>query len=491
MKLSMFFIFYIMAAVTATAQDAPQWEISLEDAILTARTRSVDAAVALNELKTAYWTYRTYRADLLPEINFSAKIPGYRKSYSAYQLESGEYTFVRDNVLQMNGEISINQNIWLTGGTLSINTSLDYLRQLDGDKTQRFMSVPVALTLNQPIFGTNHVKWNRRIEPVRYNEAMAKFLSDSEDVAMNAITYFFSLLLAKENVGIARQNLSNAEKLYEVAKVKREMGQISKNELLQLELNQLQAQSALTSGESDYKAAMFKLRTFLGIEEDVELVPVVPERIPEIIVNYADALEKAHAYNYFSRNIRRRQIEADYAVAKAKGELREINLFAQIGLTGTSDRFRVAYDPLKDNQVVEIGVSVPLLDWGKRRGKVKVAESNRDVTESRLRREQMDFDQDVFILVERFNNQRNQLDIALRSDAIAKRRYDTNVETFMIGKISTLELNDSQVRKDEARQQYINQLYLYWNYFYQLRSLTLWDYTSASPLEADVEKLVR
>lgn len=38
---------------------------TLNEAIALARTQSVDAAVALNELKTAYWEYRTFRADLL------------------------------------------------------------------------------------------------------------------------------------------------------------------------------------------------------------------------------------------------------------------------------------------------------------------------------------------------------------------------------------------------------------------------------------------
>lgn len=59
----------------------------------------------------------------------------------------------------------------------------------------------------------------------------------------------------------------------------------------------------------------------------------------------------------------------------------------------------------------------------------------------------MDFNQDIFILVERFNNQRRQLDIARRADEIAAQRYATNVETFMIGRISTLDLNDSQTKK--------------------------------------------
>ena len=42
--------------------------LTLEEAIMLARVQSVDAAVALNELKTAYWEYRTFRAELLPAI---------------------------------------------------------------------------------------------------------------------------------------------------------------------------------------------------------------------------------------------------------------------------------------------------------------------------------------------------------------------------------------------------------------------------------------
>lgn len=480
----------LAAFVAAGAQTDSIRTITLAEAIITARANSVDAAVALNELRTSYWTYRTYRADLLPEVNFTATLPSYRKSYSAYQLEDGSYTFVRNNNLQMSGELSVNQSIWLTGGTLSLNTSLDFLKQLDGNKFNRFMSVPIALTLSQPIFGVNTVKWDRRIEPVRYAEAKAKFISASENVAVTAISYYFSLLLSKENVSIASQNLGNAGRLYEVAKAKREMGQISKNDLLQLELNLLNARSALTDCESNYKANMFRLRSFLDIEDDVTLEPVVPDAIPDVLVTYADVLEKAHANNSFAKNIRRRQLEADYEVAKAKGNQREIALYAQIGYTGTSDKMGMAYDRLKDNQVVEVGFKIPIIDWGKRRGKVKVSESNREVVMSRLRKEQMEFDQDIFILVERFNNQQKQLEIALRADTIAQQRYATNVETFLIGKISTLDLNDSQVSKDESRQDYINQLYYYWNYYYQLRSVALWDFAGNHGIDADIDAIV-
>lgn len=495
MKPTKWILLLMTACSTLHAQAANENQvvrrITLEEAITLARVQSVNAAVALNELKTAYWEYRTYKANLLPEVNFSATIPGYAKSYNSYQQGDGSYTFVRNNYMQMSGELSIDQNIWLTGGKLSLNTSLDFMKQLDGNKEERYMSVPIALTLSQPIFGVNSYKWDRRIEPVRYAEAKARFLSETEEVTMTTINYFFNLLLAKENVGIAQQNLENAEKLYEVAKAKRQMGQISENDVLQLKLNVLNARATLTDNESSLKSSMFQLRSFLALSEEEELEPILPETLPSVLVDYQDALNKALTNNSFAHNIRRRQLEADYEVARAKGNLRQMTLFAQVGFTGTDQEMRGAYDPLKDNQIVEVGVSIPLLDWGKRKGQVKVAKSNREVIQSRLRQESMNFNQDLFILVEQFNKQRAQLEIANEADQIAQQRYKTNVETFMIGRISTLDLNDAQVSKDQARQKHISELFYYWYYYYQLRSLTLWDFEKNSNIDADIEAIVK
>ena len=68
------------------------------------------------------------------------------------------------------------------------------------------MSVPVALKLTQPLFGVNRLKWSRRMEPVRYAEAKAAFISATEEVTMRTITFYFHLLLARENVMTALQN---------------------------------------------------------------------------------------------------------------------------------------------------------------------------------------------------------------------------------------------------------------------------------------------
>ncbi len=261
--------------------------------------------------------------------------------------------------------------------------------------------------------------------------------------------------------------------------------------MLQLKLAALNAQASLTQAESTLNARMFQLRAFLGLSEQDVLDPVIPGKVPDLEMRYDVVLEKALARHSFTQNIRRRQLEADYEVATARGNLRSIDLFANFGYTGRSNHLSSVYRDLLDNQIVEVGITIPLVDWGKRKGKVQVAKSNREVVMSRIRQEEISFNQDIFLLVANFNNQSAQLMIAEEADKIAQQRYKTSIETFLIGKINTLDLNDAQNSKDEAKQNHINELYYYWYYFYQLRSLTLWDFEQDRELEADFERIVK
>lgn len=480
----------MLAALHPVAARQPI-RLTLQEAVALARTNSVEAQQALAQLRSSYWSYRSYRADLLPEMSLSATLPSYRRSYSTYQESTGAYTYVKNDNLQSSAGLNISQNLWFTGGTLTLTSSLDYMKQLTGDRQQRFMTLPVAIRLNQPILGTNNMKWRRRIEPLRYAEAKADFLTATEQVTMQTISLYFNLLLAQENVLTAQQNLQSTEQLLEAGKVKRKMGQISENELMQLELECLKARSTLTSNESNRRNSMYALRTHLAIEEEVDLEPGEPEILNDIQLDYEQVLDKALLNHSHAMNLRRRQLQADYNVALARGNMRQINLYAQVGYTGTDRRAAEAYNHLASNQQVEVGLSIPLLDWGKRKGNLRVARSDRDVVRSQLRKEEQEFRQDLFVLVEQFNNQREQLTIALASDTLAVRRYDSSVQTFLIGRISTLDLNDARQSKDNARRSRISELYYLWYYYYQLRSLTLWDWERDEPLQSDFDELCK
>jgi len=187
-----------------------------------------------------------------------------------------------------------------------------------------------------------HAQRGVGIEPLRYREAQARFLTETEQVAMQAINLYFGLLLAGEQVNIARQNLQTAEKLYEVAQAKRRMGTISENDVLQLRLDVLTARSALTNSESTRQARQFALRSFLDVEAPI--AATVPEASAlGLHLDYEDVLAHALQNNALATTMRRRQMEADYAVASARANRQSINLYAQLGYTGTGDNMNSAY----------------------------------------------------------------------------------------------------------------------------------------------------
>jgi len=76
-KIYIAIISLLLSDVGLQAQEQDTVRLTLKEAINLAQMQSVDAAVALNELKTAYWEYRTHVADQLPEINFKGTLPAY------------------------------------------------------------------------------------------------------------------------------------------------------------------------------------------------------------------------------------------------------------------------------------------------------------------------------------------------------------------------------------------------------------------------------
>ena len=80
-------LFLFFAAVRLEAQDTIR--ITLTEAVELGISRSVDVMVAKNEYISAYWDYRTYKTELLPEVTFKGTAPYYSNSSSMYQKEDG------------------------------------------------------------------------------------------------------------------------------------------------------------------------------------------------------------------------------------------------------------------------------------------------------------------------------------------------------------------------------------------------------------------
>ena len=95
---------------------------------------------------------------------------------------------------------------------------------------------PAIIGVRQPLFAYNELGWDKKIEPLRYEESQKTYTEEMEAIAYFTSLYFFDLLNAQIGLEIARKNLANNDTILKISKVKFELGKISKGELLQLRL---------------------------------------------------------------------------------------------------------------------------------------------------------------------------------------------------------------------------------------------------------------
>lgn len=503
MKQLFIITFFISTLLPAFSQEKTV-RFTLDDVINLARDRSPDAYAAINRFRASYWQYRSFRANYLPSLGFNGTLPNISRAIRKTTQSDGTdlYTVNKSNFYS--GSLSLAQNIGLTGGKISLNSKLERTDQLgyrslvsNGDTTyqkipSQYAANPVVnIQLDQPLFAYNYMKWDRKIQPMLYEEAKKNYLEAMELVSLKAIGRFFDLAQAQLNLKIAQMNYSNSDTLYKIAKGRYNLGTIAENDVLQMELAFLNAKTALTKAEIDLEYQKSKLRSFLVFTEKVDFDLVLPDSIPEVQLDYEKVLDWAKQNNADVVAWNRRLIEARRDVAQAKGQRRSINLSASYGLSKSTERdWQPVYVNPGESKGVSLSLGVPILDWGQGKGKVKMAQSNMELTKIQLQQEQTDFEQNIFLQVMQFNMQHEQVVISAKSDTIGQKRYDVTKQRFLIGRIDVLNLNDALKEKDSAKRGYIGALRDYWNSFFTIRQLTLYDFLNNQSISTEFDKVV-
>src|SRR5690606_7103898 len=115
-------------------------------------------------------------------------------------------------------ELGLQQVVSPTGGIVSVNSSssrFDNFLALEGQRA-RYSGVPVNIRVNQLIFAFNPYKWDKKIEPLLYEESKREFVEEMEQISQIATQLFFDYLLAQVNLDIAEKNLKNTEDIYRI-----------------------------------------------------------------------------------------------------------------------------------------------------------------------------------------------------------------------------------------------------------------------------------
>jgi len=474
---------------TCLAQQAKK-VLTLEETIIIARKNSLDAIRAKHTYKGSFWQYKTFKAGYLPQLSMDATIPSLNRTISPITQPDGSEIFINRSLANSTANLSLSQNIGFTGGKIYLNSGIQRIDLIKSPISTSYSSTPVSIGFNQPLFGFNTFKWERKIQPIMYDVAQKQFVEDQENIAIRATGYFFDLLNAQINLQISASNYSNNDTLYKIAKGRYNLGKIAENELLEMELNFLNSETRVEQNKIDYQSALFKFRSYLSIKDTEQIDLKLPLNVPAVNVNTSKAIAEALKNRPDALAQQKNLIEAERDLAKAKADNRfNINLFGLYGLTQTAENFNNVYKSPLDQQQLVIGFQIPLLDWGVARGKIKMAESYRELVKTNVEQAVIDFEQEIYLKSMQYNMLPKQLGLAAKADTIALKRYEVTKQRFLIGRIDIIPLNLAEEAKDLAKQSYINSLRNFWNSYYEMRKLTHYDFLKNEVLSVNFREL--
>ena len=159
-------------------------------------------------------------------------------------------------------------------------------------------------------------------------------------------------------------------------------------------------------------------------------------------------------------------------------------------MSRSSEEFTDVYGQPDKSQRFSVGINVPIADWGRTKGRVSMAQSNREVALATIKQERLDFEMDVIQSVLEFNLQASQVKNAAKADTVAQMGYDVSFQRFLIGKINIVNLNIASTDQENARISYLNRLRDYWSSYFRLRSLTLFDFENNKPLSVNYDEIL-
>lgn len=489
MKFRLLIVFlYLLSSGKTEAQK--QIVLSLGKAIELAKNHSLDAQLARFRYLGSYWTYRSFQAELLPSATLSGSLMDYSRSTEQVRnYEDGKISYVNTNQLSNSLSLSVTQQIPGIGGYLSIESYLYRLDQFTYDE-RMYNSQPFRLTYSQPLRSYNTLKWRKNTEPLSYENSRRTYLEQMEDITLKVTSLFFSVLSAQSSYSQSLSIKNERSLLYEQNLRRFELGTISKSELLQLELSQLNADVAVKSNRLELDKARFELFSYLQAR-DYDLVELqVPQFIPDMILTEEDVYLRAAQNSTYQLVNKLNLLEGERALAEAKSRHGiQMSLHGLIGMNKTGSTIRDVYSGFHGNEVVGLSLSMPLFDWGVNKGKVQIAKSNLEVIKTRIEQAAQEFRQTIHTQVSMFNDQGEQCRNAQRAEQIARERYDLMLQRFKAGSVSVTELNTAQQELEMARIQSIAQLCDFWTSYYSIQKSTLYDYLKHEELTTDFEKL--
>ncbi len=434
------------------------------------------------------------------QLVFSS-LPNLYRGISQTQLITGEVVFPKQNFVDFQTELSVNQPVSATDGVFSLVGVMQRFHQtvttpisfggIDFEQKSSTTNYTPQLRLQfrQPVFTYNRLKTGFKRARLNLENTTQSYTRNQLDIIYNVTTNYYNLLRSQRQAEIDREQVKQSENAYRIAGLKQQAGLLPEVEVLRLEVELANARNSAATSAANLmqNEDAFKILIGLPIEDSVQVAAELDYR--PIAVSVERALSEALKHRTELRsdeiNVQLRELnvrETD-AQSEIKGEL-----FLSYGIFNNEKKVDEAFQNFDNDRSVRFALTMPLWDWGKNGAEVQAAlaslESDRLAQKNRYDL----IKQEIRAAVRNLQSAQQRLEITRRSEELAEKSYKISLLKFENGDLSSQDLALEQNRLTQARTNSLSAIIDYKQALADLRRKTLWDFERDEPVRIEVPK---
>jgi outer membrane protein TolC len=479
-------LFYLIILFPSfvNAQQIKDVELDLMETVRLANDSSLAIYRVRNGYLSDYWAFQSFKAARLPSLSLSAIPAQYSRDFvKRYNSEQNVDTYRRQSSYYGEATLNLQQNIDFTGGTLFAQSGLSVIRNFGDNPFQQFSSIPIRVGYQQDLIGYNPFKWSKLIAPLKFTKAEKKLIYGIEENSEATSQYFFDLAIAQNENDLAQENLKNADTLYKIGIEKFKILSMGEADLLTLKLDMMNARNAIQSAKTNLKRATFVLTAHINKYRDAHIKVKIPDPPQKIEVNISELLRFAKENNPDILEGKQQVLASQQALARTKIESQfNISFNATVGYSQIGGSFSQAYRSPLQQTVFSLGFTIPIIDWGVRKGNFNVAKSNLSIINLSAKETETKLERELIMTIDEFSTQSEFIQTAFEALQISRRAYEQNKQRFIIGKTDINSLTLSTNRMQNAQRNYMAVLKNYWQGYFKLRKLSLYDINNRKPI---------
>lgn len=471
-------MFVFLAFLGLQAQEA----LTLEKALKISETGSPDLQLSLLNLERSQKILEAQRLALKSRLSLDVTPVNYSNQRRFDTRTSEWYT---NESFTSNARFLISQPILPTDGTISLSNDFGWQNSssdANNVTSKRFYN-NLYLNLNQPLFTYNRLKLQLKELELNLENANINYALQRLNLERNVTQFFYNVFMAQKNVAIAKEELNNTQKSYDIIKNKVDAGLAAKEEFYQAELNLATSKSTVQNNEVNFENAKDQLKLYLGMDLYEDILVLADVEANPVQVD----LDKAIENGLDSRmELRQREIDVEtsqFAMieTKSQNEFRgDMNL--RFGFSGDNENLGQVYKSPTRSPSVNIGFNIPIFDWGEKKARIAAQEATIQSQELNLSEEKKQIIIGIRQVFRNLKNQLNQIEIAKQSEINAQLTYEINLERYENGDLTSMDLNLFQNQLSSQKLALAQSLINYKIELLNLKIQSLYDFETGQPI---------